>query len=101
MAWYIDKQLVADMLHACADMATGTNANTVWLCAERMVELLPCADVAPVVHGRWIWFHEIVKDMHGLRAIDGCKCSLCGLGNSGDNFCECCGAKMDEEKNDG
>lgn len=55
----------------------------------------------PAQHGHWVWFHQIVNDVHGLRAIDGCKCSLCGLGTSGNNFCECCGAKMDDEENDG
>lgn len=49
MDQYIDKQIVVDMLNARADMATGTNANMLWGYAARMVELLPCADVASVV----------------------------------------------------
>ena len=69
--------------------------------ARYIIRTAPTVNSAPERHGHWVWFHQIVNDMHGLRAIDGCTCSLCGLGTSGDNFCEWCGARMDEEDNDG
>ncbi len=61
---------------------------------------LPPADVAPVVHGRWI-------ERQAPHAIGGisAKCSACSknvqyLGNP-LNYCPHCGAKMDGgEKND-
>lgn len=64
---------------------------------RELCEQVQSGKAYPARHGHWVWFNEIVKDMHGLRAIDGCKCSLCGMGSSGRAFCECCGAKMDEE----
>lgn len=61
---------------------------------------LPIADVAPVVHGRWIE-RQAPHAMGGISA----KCSACSknvqyLGNP-LNYCPHCGAKMDGgEKND-
>ena len=58
-----------------------------------MIDLFPAADVAPVVHGRWI--HDGCRIEGG---IDWCHCSECG---KSDNFCARtnyypkCGAKMD------
>ena len=52
------------------------------------VVMLPAADVAPVVHGRWI-MHD---DEFGLT----CECSVCHIETMGDgNYCPNCGAKMD------
>lgn len=52
------------------------------------VVMLPAADVAPVVHGRWI-MHD---DEFGLT----CECSACHIETMGDgNYCPNCGAKMD------
>ena len=58
---------------------------------KKMVEKLPAADVAPVVHGRW---------------VNGCQCSVCGDRHGPYNsrhkpyytYCPNCGAKMDEEE---
>ena len=55
-------------------------------------ENLPAADVAPVIHGRWIYEGNSL----------GWVCSRCGRGvNTNpegiDLYCYHCGAKMDEE----
>lgn len=51
------------------------------------LENIPAADVAPVVHGRWVF------------GGDGCViCSKCNEEESNDNhrnYCPNCGAKMD------
>ena len=60
---------------------------------KKMVEKLPAADVAPVVHGRW---------------VNGCQCSVCGDRHGPYNsrhvqyynHCPNCGAKMDEVSGD-
>ena len=60
---------------------------------KKMVEKLPAADVAPVVHGRW---------------VNGCQCSVCGDRHGPYNsrhrpyynYCPNCGAKMDDEDHD-
>ena len=73
---------------------TGTFANGICFVAEpcvtvEYIESLEPADVAPVVHGKWI------KQYRGqVNSI----CSVCGkeVGRLTD-FCPHCGAKMDEE----
>ena len=60
---------------------------------KKMVEKLPAADVAPVVHGRW---------------LNGRQCSVCGDRHGPYNsrhrpyynYCPHCGAKMDEVSSD-
>lgn len=54
----------------------------------KLIDEIPAADVAPVVHGRWI-MHD---DEFGLT----CECSVCHIETMGDgNYCPNCGAKMD------
>ena len=59
---------------------------------------IPGADVAPVVHGRWIG--------EPLCGNDNCRCSECGSwynihanlrGEITQKYCPNCGAKMDGE----
>ena len=57
-----------------------------------MIDDMTAADVAPVVHGKW---------------VNGCQCSVCGDRHGPYNsrhrpyynYCPNCGAKMDEEVN--
>ena len=58
-----------------------------------MIEDMPTADVAPVVHGRWIYKGD--SDMW--------VCSRCGRSVNADPegidlYCYHCGAKMDEKE---
>ena len=60
--------------------------------ATELVDDIPAADVAPVVHGRWI--HKGNSQVW--------ECSRCGKGINNnpegiDLYCYHCGAKMDEE----
>lgn len=60
--------------------------------ATELVDDIPAADVAPVVHGRWIYKGD--SDMW--------VCSRCGRDVNAnpegiDLYCYHCGAKMDEE----
>lgn len=56
-----------------------------------IVDEVPAADVAPVMHGRW---------------VNGCQCSVCGDKHGPYNsrhrpyynYCPNCGAKMDIDK---
>ena len=63
------------------------------------IENFPAADVAPVVHGRWIGAP--------LCGNDNCRCSECGSrhnihanlrGEITQKYCPSCGAKMDLEE---
>lgn len=69
----------------------------------------PAADVAPVVHGRWIYNPNGMDWNLGAWQCSVCKCNNNNLpGNDkhnpyifqGSNYCPNCGAKMDEEEND-
>lgn len=57
--------------------------------AEKLLDEVPVADVAPVVHGRWVSFHsEVAGDIQ--------YCSACEIGFAAKtDYCPHCGAKMD------
>ena len=56
------------------------------------IDKIPTADVAPVVHGHWIYL--------GKKSIWKNKCSLCSFETIQPHyrFCPKCGANMDEEE---
>ena len=66
-------------------------------CIASEIADIPAADVAPVVHGRWV---EKEKYTFGIMY----DCSLCEnriLDNGHPwNYCPNCGAKMDERMSD-
>lgn len=87
MPEYIDKEdaYLAVLEHWDGDMLPGD--------FDDIIRAVPSADVAPVVHGRWI--------------DDDCafmRCSLCGYENDWEwatPYCPNCGARMDGgESND-
>lgn len=57
-----------------------------------IIQRTPAADVAPVMHGRWIASHD-----------EFCACSICKypfyVGWNQANYCPNCGAKMDGGNN--
>lgn len=57
------------------------------------INAIPPADVAPVVHGRWVPFHsEAAGDIQ--------YCSACEIGfDAKMDYCPNCGAKMDGDGN--
>ena len=65
-----------------------------------LIEAAPAADVARVVHGRWIL---LGKNEHDYETSVEEKCSLCGRyvyrydTELQDNYCPNCGARMDKE----
>lgn len=77
MAEYIDREKAKGLLHIEYAYA-----------AEQLLDEIPAADVAPVVHGRW------GDDGSGIII-----CSECGRGYSliprYTHYCPNCGAKMD------
>ena len=58
----------------------------------------PAADVAPVVHGQWVWKQFPIP--WGDSDLDVYTvCSVCGCCSPGEsNYCPNCGAKMDIEE---
>ena len=55
---------------------------------KELINAIPAADVAPVVHGRWVPFHsEAAGDIQ--------YCSACEIGfDAKTDYCPHCGAKM-------
>lgn len=82
MAEYIDLEKLLQNVCRCAGFEKG--------CSKDKCSLwkAPAADVAPVVHARWI-----AQDETFTRFM----CSHCNSKNhrGGDNYCPNCGAKVD------
>lgn len=81
-----------DMAIACLTKVEVTEKIPTMAAAKRAIAEMPAADVAPVVHGRWIEDHDYLK------------CPKCGamvkrdftFFDIGDwHYCPNCGAKMD------
>lgn len=89
MAEYMDRAVCLSILRAKANMAVLMDAAPYFEKAAQMLEKLPAADVAPVVHGRWVPFHsEAAGDIQ--------YCSACEIGFAAKtDYCPNCGAKMD------
>ena len=95
MAEYIEREALDKALTVAAANDKDKNRRT-WAKAICVLHDLPAADVAPVVHGRWIGAP--------LCGNDNCKCSECGSWNNihanlrGEimqKYCPNCGARMD------
>ena len=88
MAEYIERE--AALMKLMQDGCSAKNLQS--------ISDMPAADVAPVVHGRWI-----SKNHHGYEWIF--VCSNCDYVdgypfNERPNYCPNCGAKMDEPVED-
>lgn len=95
MAEYLDRAVCLSILRAKANMAVLMDAAPYFEKAAQMLEKLPAADVAPVVHGKWVHIPQTLNTLSQLR------CPFCGwwsLDPSIDgayNYCPNCGAIME------
>lgn len=59
--------------------------------AEQLLDEIPAADVAPVVHGRWVTHYR-----SGTPVAEGYVSTCCDMWNKRKSpYCPNCGAKMD------
>lgn len=83
------KYIKSEQCRTCSDI--GMCGNCAVLVAVKLLEKVPAADVAEVVHGRWIPTE--------YPFMNECEdCSSCGyrtLYGNGYDYCPNCGAKMD------
>lgn len=91
MAEYVDRGTAIAKL----TVLEVTEPNATMADVKRVLTDIPAADVAPVVHGRWI-----SKNPHGYEWTF--VCSNCGYVdgypfNDRHNYCPNCGAKMESE----
>lgn len=85
---YINEQKICGECESCTDIDCMN-------CFTTDLEDIPTIEAEPVIHAEWVERNEqTVVNGHVLFA-DGVVCSRCGYGNSGRNYCEYCGAKMD------
>ena len=93
MADFIDREAVLTKIHQYTRHHWPTVSYV-----ESIIKEQPAADVAPVVHGRWIEDHDYLK------------CPECGVMVKWDftffdignwNYCPNCGSKMDSKEEDG
>lgn len=107
MAEYIEREALREILdgwrdaHADVDDVHGCGLLEDVICE---VDAQTAADVAPVVHGRWI--HSRYEDCS--EQFELVKCSQCNheayamaIYVHAGNYCPNCGAKMDGERKDG
>lgn len=98
MAEYIERSAGVSILRAKANLAVLMDAAPYFEKAAQMLEKLPAADVAPVVHGQW--------DDSGRYTFPGgstaVRCTNCGCALTESEYhlnnwryCPVCGAKMD------
>ena len=93
MSDYIAREEAKTALNIEAEISTAAQK-----ALEDAIDGIPAADVAPVVHGRWI------SDGDGYHWTY--NCSICAWKdgypfNERHNFCPNCGARMDLEETDG
>lgn len=100
MAEYLNREVCLSILRAKANMAVLMDAAPYFEKAAQMLEKLPAADVAPVVHGRW----KSVDSSYWRWTPSGgvsvahitYRCERCGRGTVvKTDYCPNCGAKMD------
>jgi hypothetical protein len=85
MAEYIEREAVLEITNRVSDRMLSVSLG-------RKVVNLPAADVAPVVHGRWV--DRINPERFDFKR----NCNICGSGSdSASNYCPNCGARMDGE----
>ena len=98
MAEYIEREALIEKLRTMPIPKQAGRANT-WLdnCAAgvnaaiREVASCPAADVAPVVHGRWVTHYR-----SGTPVAEGYVSTCCDMWNNRkSDYCPSCGAKMD------
>lgn len=94
MAEYIDRQAFEKALTIAAACGKDKDCR-VWAKAICVLHDMPTADVAPVVHGRWLGWGKGGTPTYENYGT----CSMCGedaeIYTGHRNYCPNCGAKMD------
>lgn len=90
MAEYIDKNALDKALTVAAANGKDKDRRT-WAKAICVLHDMPAADVAPVVHGRWVTHYR-----SGTPVAEGYVSTCCDMWSKRkSNYCPNCGAKMD------
>lgn len=94
MAEYIEREAAIDAIMKVYVRTAGYKARERVFEAKEAVHRLPVADVAPVLHGRFVHDGQLY-----VGGIDWFHCSSCGRLVAGAeerfDYCPWCGARMD------
>lgn len=91
MAEYIDRGTAIAKLTALEV----TDSRATLRDAKRLLADMPTADVAPVVHGRWVKHYR-----SGTTVAEGYVSTCCDMWNNRkSDYCPNCGARMDGAEN--
>ena len=91
MSKYYDANEVEAVLEELEVLYDGTSFFTGICMAHNSIRKVPTVDVAPIVHGHWIY-------MDTYRTISRYKCSECErIVTQKENSCPRCFARMDKE----
>lgn len=111
MAEYIDKQIILDKCQRLIDVERKQGSDVMNYGRERVNQtevimeyieyMAPTADVAPIIHARWVLLDECANSGY---YCSNCQKKLVKEGWSDTvkkiKFCPNCGAKMDKESED-
>ena len=100
MAEYIERSAVLQNKTTMTEYDEGGWDAPVSVVRVEDIEAIPAADVAPVVHGRWVMtIYTTTSKRRRIISNKKFACSECGYGNGRkqSNYCPNCGAKMDAE----
>ena len=105
MAEYIEREALIDWLKRIPlrDLSDGRGLCRVIMEDDfkKAIKKMPkgiIADVAPVVHGRWLSWDELHGGNTPAKNVFGVFCSECiRQSDSKTHFCPNCGARMDKE----
>lgn len=97
MAELIERQAAIDAVMAVYVRTAGYKARERVLETREAIQKLPAADVAPVVHGRWVTHYR-----SGTTVAEGYVSTCCDMWNNRkSDYCPNCGTKMDGGTEDG
>ena len=100
MAEYIEREALLKHLRECEGTPPEIGYTyPIFKALECFVEDVPAADVAPVVHGRWVQVicHVEFEDGFVDRLYECCSRCHKPNGRKTSDYCPNCGARMDGE----
>ena len=90
MSDFIEREPVAIFVEECG-------CSPKWIAKRiRNQEAFPAADVAPVVHGRWVNHFDYMMERSGFFVCDSCK----KMSREKYDYCPNCGALMDGKEDE-